>query len=59
MNKVKTASYVCRKRITDPEAIRIAREKENDPATLSAKELAYCFYKSIGMDVDYNRIFAD
>lgn len=59
MNKVKTASYVSRKRVTDPEEIRIAREMENDPASLSAKELAYCFYKSIGMDVDYDSIFAD
>ena len=37
MNNSKTAIYRCRKRITDPEVIRIARELENDPNTPSAK----------------------
>jgi hypothetical protein len=55
----KTAKYNCRKRITDPEPIRIARELENDPNTLTAKELMYALYKSLGMDVDYDEIFAE
>lgn len=59
MDNSKTATFKCRKRITDPEAIRIARELENDPNTPSAKELMYAFYQAIGMDVDYDSIFAD
>ncbi|WP_407393356.1 hypothetical protein [Methanobrevibacter sp.] len=55
----KTAVYNCRKRITDPEAIRIARELENDPNTLTAKELMYALYKTLGMDVEYDGIFAE
>ena len=55
----KTSTYNCRKLITDPEAIRIARELENDPNTLSAKELMYSLYKALGMDVDYDGIFAE
>jgi hypothetical protein len=59
MNNPKTAVYRCRKRITGPEVIRIARELENGPNTPSAKELMYGFYKAIGMDVEYDEIFAD
>ena len=55
----KTATYKCRKRITDPEAIRIARELENDPNTLTAKELMYALYQTLGMDVEYDEIFAE
>ena len=59
MDYSKTAIFGSRKRITDPEAIRIARELENDPNVPSAKELMYAFYQAIGMDVDYDSIFAD
>ena len=59
MNNSETVVYRGRKRITDPEVIRIARELENDPNTPSAKELMYGFYKAIGMDVEYDEIFAD
>ena len=55
----KTVTYNCRKRITDPEAIRIARELENDPNSLTAKELMYALYQTLGMDVDYDEIFAE
>ena len=55
----KTVTYNCRKRIADPEAIRIARDLENDPNTLSAKELMYALYQTIGMDVEYDEIFVE
>lgn len=58
-NSSKTAEYNCRKRITNPETIEFARAFENNPYTPSAKDLMYAFYKSIGMDVDYDEIFAD
>ena len=58
-NNSKTAEYNCRKRITSPETIEFARAFENNPYTPSAKDLMYAFYKSIGMDVDYDEIFAD
>jgi hypothetical protein len=54
----KTATYNCHERITDPEAIKIAKELENDPNTLTAKELMYALYQTLGMDVDYDEIFA-
>ena len=55
----KTIEYKCRKRITDPDAIRLAREREADPNVLSGKDLMYSLYKSLGIDVDYDEIFAD
>ena len=51
--------FVCRRKITDPEAIRLAREYEWNPATLSAKDTVYAFYKMMGYDVEYDEIFAD
>ena len=54
-----TAEYNCRKHITDPEAIRLLREFEKSPYTPSAKEMMYDFYKKVGMDVDWDEIFAD
>ena len=58
-NNSKTIEFRCRKRITDPEAIRLAREREADPNVLSGKDLMYSMYRSLGMDVDYDEIFAD
>ena len=55
----KTATYWSRMRITNPEVIKFARELENNPYVPSAKDLMYAFYQSIGMDVDYDRIFED
>ena len=54
----KTATFNCRKR-PDSEAIRIAREMENDPNTPSAKEMMYALYQTLGVDVDYDEIFAE
>ena len=56
---LKTAEYNCRKLITDPEAIRIAREREAGPNILSGKDRVYALYKMLGMDVEYDEIFAD
>ena len=53
------AQYNCRKWITDPEEIRLAREREQDPNILSGKDRIYAFYKMMGMEIDYDEIFAD
>ena len=58
-NNSKIATYACRKRITDPAVIKFAREFENNPFTPTGKDIMYAFYKSVGMDVDYDEIFAD
>lgn len=55
----KTATYGGRKRITDPEVIKFAREFENNPFTPTGKDIMYNFYKRMGMDVEYDEIFAD
>ena len=47
MNNAKTASYVSLKRATDPKEIRLP-VKRKMILQLSAKELMYCFYNSIG-----------
>ena len=54
----KTAQYNCRKRITNPETLELLREFERNPYTPTGKELMYNLYQSIGMDVDYDEIFA-
>ncbi|WP_298521296.1 hypothetical protein [uncultured Methanobrevibacter sp.] len=58
-NKLNTAEYGCRKRITNPEVIKFAKEFEKCPYTPSGKDIMYAFYQSIGMDVEYDEIFAD
>jgi hypothetical protein len=59
MKTSKKAQYNCRKRITNPETLEFLREFESNPYTPTGKELMYRFYQSIGMDVDYDEIFAD
>ncbi|WP_296877575.1 hypothetical protein [uncultured Methanobrevibacter sp.] len=59
INDSNIAQYNCRKHITDPDAIRLLREFENSPYTPTGKEIMYNFYKSVGMDVDYDEIFSD
>ena len=58
-NNLKTAEFECLKRISGPDAIRLAREFEKCPFTPTAKEILYNYYQSIGVDVDYDEIFAD
>lgn len=58
-NNSKTAEYNCRKRITNPETIGLLREFEINPYTPNAKDLMYAFYQKIGIDVEYDEIFAD
>ena len=56
---LKTAEYISLKRITGHDAIKLAREFEKCPFTPTAKEILYNYYQSIGVDIDYNEIFAD
>lgn len=57
MANLKSVQYNCRKRINDPEIIKLAREFVNNPFTPSPKDLMHDFYQSIGMDVEYDDIF--
>ena len=59
MYKNSSAKYNCRKWITDPEAIRLARERENNPNILSGKELSQAFFDMMGYDVDVDELFED
>ena len=54
-----TVTFGSCKRITNPEVIKFARELASNPFMPSGKDIMYNFYKSIGMDVDYDRIFED
>ena len=58
-NNSNTIQYSCKKLITDPEEIRLAREREADPNILSGKDRIYAFYQMMGMEVKYDEIFAD
>ena len=56
---LKTVEYSCLKRISGPDAIRLAREFEKCPFTPTAKEILYNYYQSIGVEIEYDEIFAD
>lgn len=55
---LKTAEYNCMSRPTH-EQIVAARQRALDPTILSGKDKLYALYKIIGMDVDYDSIFAE
>ena len=57
-NKLNTAEYACRRRPTHEE-IELARKRVEDPNILTGKDALYAFYKTMGMDVEYDEIFAD
>lgn len=56
---LKTAEFSCLKRISSPDAIRLAREYEKCPFTPTAKEILYNYYQSIGVEIEFDEIFAD
>lgn len=58
-DNLKTAEYACLKRISGPDAIRLTMEFEKCPFTPTAKEILYSYYQSIGVEIDYNDIFAE
>ncbi|WP_298501414.1 hypothetical protein [uncultured Methanobrevibacter sp.] len=55
----RSASFSAFKRTDDPEVFGLAREREQDPTILSGKDMVYSFYKLMGMEIDYDDIFAD
>lgn len=59
MNNSKTATYDSRKKITNPEVIKFARDFESNPFTPNAKDMMYELYQKVGIDIDYDDIFAD
>ena len=52
-----TIEFSSFKRISDPEVMRIARERERDPNIISGKDMVYAFYQLMGMEIDYDDIF--
>ena len=54
-----TSHFSCRKHITDPEAVRLAREREADPNILSGKDKVFAFYQMMGMEIDYDELFEE
>ncbi len=48
MNNSKTAIYDSKKRITNPEVIKFARDFECNPFTPNAKDMMYAFYQRMG-----------
>lgn len=58
-SNITTAEYISLKRITDPEIIRIVREREKNPSILTGKEKLYCFLKMMGIDIEMDEIFND
>ena len=54
-----TAEYTALPRITDPEIIRIARERERNPTLLSGKDRVYALYQMMGMEITYDEIFPE
>lgn len=55
-NDLKTAEFSCLKRLSGPDAIRLAREFEKCPFTPTAKEILYNYYQSIGAEISYEDI---
>ncbi|SDA70297.1 hypothetical protein [Methanobrevibacter millerae] len=55
---IQTAEYGGRKRITDPEVFRIAREQERDPNILSGTAAIYALYRMMGMEATYEELDA-
>lgn len=58
-SNIETAEYTSLRRDIDPEAIRLARERERDPDLLSGKDRIYALYKMMGMEIDYDEIFPE
>ncbi|WP_407381771.1 hypothetical protein [Methanobrevibacter sp.] len=54
-----TAVYKSIKGKTEPEVLELARFLEECPYAPTENDMMYNFYVSIGMDVDYDEVFAD
>lgn len=58
-NNRNTAEYTSFNKITDPETLKILKRFANDPLMPSGKDLMYDLYQRMGIDVDYDEIFAE
>ena len=59
-NEIDTvAKYDCLKRITDPKEFQKADERNANPNILTGKDAVFALYKLMGMEIDYDEIFAD
>ena len=54
-----SAKYNCLKKIQDPEELKKAQERISNPNIITGKDAIYAFYQMMGMEIDYNDIFAD
>lgn len=53
------AEYNCLKRINDPEEFKKAEERIQNPNVITGKDAVYLVYRLMGMEIDYDEIFAD
>lgn len=53
------AQYDCLKRIYDPEEFRKADERNANPNILTGKDAVYVLYQLMGIEIEYDKIFAD
>ena len=58
-SEIETAEYTAIKYDLDPELIRLAREREEDPTLLSGKDRIYAVYQMMGMEIEYDEIFSE
>lgn len=54
-----SADYNCLKKIYDPEEIRKARERIDNPNMLTGKDAVYAIFQLMGMEINYDEIFSD
>lgn len=55
----KLAEYSCKKRITDPQIIKEAQERMDNPNIITGKEGIYYLFEMMGMHIEWDEIFAD
>jgi len=58
-SNIQTAEYNCVKKICDPEELIKIDERNANPNILTGKDAVYAFYKLMGLEIEYDEIFAD
>jgi hypothetical protein len=51
--------YGCFKRIYDPVEFQKANERNANPNIITGKDAVFLVYRIMGMEIDYDEIFAD
>lgn len=55
----KIAEYDCKKRITDPEVFKKAKERMNDNNIITGKEGVYHLFNMMGIPIKWDDIFSE